>query len=295
MGISRAQPTMADSADSAGSLATSGTATRRPPLLELENVHKRFGGVRALAGARLTVTSAGSVHGLIGENGSGKSTLLGVLSGQLRPDSGIIRIGGEPVSLSSPLAALSHGIAMVSQENAVASDLTVAENILLGRRLVRHRFGISWQATRARAARVLEQLELDYSLDAPVGRLRPDQRQMVEIARALSLESRILILDEPTSSLSDDEVAALFKAIGRLKVAGVSTLFVSHRMAELFEICDDITVLRDGRTQGSGSTSSFTRGSLVELMVGAGKAPPRTRLRASRRAAAPNRVRSHSQ
>ncbi len=245
-----------------------GGAADPPPLLELIDIHKSFGGIRALNGAHLALDEPGIVHGLIGENGSGKSTLLGVLSGQLPPDAGEIRISGVPTSFNGPAAALANGIAMVSQETAVALDLTVAENILLGRRLVRGAAGISWRATKRRAVEILERLQLDYDPDATVRSLRPDQRQMVEIARALSLDSRILILDEPTSSLSDDEVLALFAAIRRLKVASVTTLFVSHRLAELFEICDELTVLRDGQTQGAGAMTGFTRDSLVDLMVG---------------------------
>jgi len=240
-----------------------------PPLLQLDGIHKRFGGICALRGAQLTLETPGTVHGLIGANGSGKSTLLGVLSGQLQPDAGTIRVDGEPTSFTSPAAAIKRGIAMVSQETAVVQELTVAENILLGRRLVRRRAGVSWRATRDRALGVLDRLQLDYDPEAYVRNLRPDQRQMVEIARALSLDSRILILDEPTSSLSDDEVRVLFSTIQRLKTQGVSTLFVSHRLGELFEICDELTVLRDGETAGSGPISGFNRSSLVGLMVGA--------------------------
>jgi ABC-type sugar transport system ATPase subunit len=239
------------------------------PLLQLNGIHKRFGGVRALNGARLTVRTPGTVHGLIGANGSGKSTLLGVLSGQLQPDAGTIRVDGQETTFASPVAAIKRGIAMVAQETAVAPELTVAENVLLGRRLVRRPAGLSWRATRARALGVLERLNLDYDPDACVRTLRPDQRQMVEIARALSLDSRVLILDEPTSSLSDDEVRTLFATVTTLKGEGVSTLFVSHRMAELFEICDELTVLRDGMTAGAGAIGDFSRDSLVALMVGA--------------------------
>ncbi len=257
--------------------------TEAPPLLHVAGVHKRFGGVRALDGADLTLAAPGTVHGLIGENGSGKSTLLGVLSGQLRPDAGTVHIDGRPRTFHDPSSAIAAGIVMVSQEIAVAPDLTVAENILLGRRLVRRGAGISWKATRERAVAVLERLDLDYDPEATVRSLRPDQRQMIEIARALSLQSRVVILDEPTSSLSDDEVGALFSAVRRLKENSVTTLFVSHRMAELFEICDELTVIRDGKTQGAGRADAFTRDSLVDLMVGPARSAlhgvddPRTR------------------
>jgi ABC-type sugar transport system ATPase subunit len=238
------------------------------PLLALTRIHKRFGGVHALRGAELTIARPGRVHVLLGENGSGKSTLLGVLSGQLRPDEGEIRLDGAPVLFSSPVAALAHGIAMVSQETAVAPDLTVAENVLLGRGLVRRWAGLSAKATRAKARAVLARLELDYDPDRLVRRLRPDQRQMVEIARALSTDARILILDEPTSSLTDDEVEALFGAIRQLKHQGVATVFVSHRLPELFAVGDEVTVLRDGCTVAQAPMSGFDARSLVDAMVG---------------------------
>ncbi|MCW3007934.1 MAG: transporter related protein [Solirubrobacterales bacterium] len=238
------------------------------PLLTLRGVHKRFGGVHALDGAELTISEPGVVHVLIGQNGSGKSTMLGVLSGQLRVDAGELRLDGQPVRFTSPVAALRHGIAMVSQETAVAPDLTVAENVLLGRGLVRRWSGLSPAATRKRAQEVLARLELDYDPRQLVRDLRPDQRQMVEIARALSTDARILILDEPTSSLTDDEVEGLFGAIRQLKTQGVATVFVSHRLPELFAIGDEVTVLRDGRTVAQAPLAHFDPHSLVEAMVG---------------------------
>jgi ABC-type sugar transport system ATPase subunit len=238
------------------------------PLLSLSSVQKRYGGVRALRGANFEIRAAGVVHGLLGENGSGKSTLLGILSGQVRPDGGEILVEGERVSFATPADALARGIAMVSQETAVAPQLSVTENILLGGRLVRSVTGINWRASRERAAAVLERLGLDYDLDAPVARLRPDQRQMIEIARALSMEARVLILDEPTSSLTDDEVASLFEVLANLKRNGVSTIFVSHRLGEILSICDEVTVLRDGCDVESGSVANYDAGSLVDAMVG---------------------------
>jgi ABC-type sugar transport system ATPase subunit len=238
------------------------------PHLELSGIHKRFGGVRALRGANLKISSQGVIHGLMGENGSGKSTLLGVLSGQLQPDEGQISVGGVPVSFANPTAALRGGIAMVSQESALASELTIAENIFLGRRMERRFGGINWRATRLRAAEVLERLELAYDPAWPVHRLRPDQRQMVEIARALSMETRVLILDEPTSSLTDDEVQALFRAVRQIKTTGVATIFVSHRFNEVFDLVDELTVLRDGGTAAEGSVGDFDPRTLVDAMVG---------------------------
>lgn len=241
--------------------------------LSLTGVMKSFGGVHALRGVDFHLSDRGSVHGLIGANGSGKSTLLGVLSGQLSPDAGTITLHGERVEFRDPAHALSHGIAMVSQESALAPHLSVAENILLGRRLSRSWWGIDWKSTKRCAAEVLERLDLDYDPEIAVSRLRPDQRQMVEIARALSIDTSVLILDEPTSSLSDDQVRSLFAAVRRLKSQGVSTIFVSHRLPELFELSDEITVLRDGLTVATGATGAFDHTTLVDAMVGEATAP----------------------
>jgi len=237
------------------------------PLLALSEVAKRFGGVQALDGACMTVSRPGVVHALAGENGSGKSTMLRILSGQIRADSGIVALAGEPVAFDEPADALKAGIAMVSQETSVAGNLSVAENVLLGH-LVRGRRGVDWPATHRRAADILARLELDYDTRWLVGRMRPDQRQLIEIARAMSTDVRVLILDEPTSSLTDDEVEGLFKAVGQLKRNGMATLFVSHRLDEVFSLSDEITVLRDGSTVAGGAISKFTKESLVTLMIG---------------------------
>ncbi len=238
------------------------------PLLQIRGLRRSFGGVHALRGANLSIARGGVVHGLIGENGSGKSTLLNVLSGQLPADAGTMRFGGAEVRFADPGKALKAGIAMVSQETAVALDLSVAENVLLGRRMVRGAAGIDWGRTRRDAASVLERLGLDYDPRWLVRALRPDQRQMVEIARAISFGAKLVILDEPTSSLTDDEVRELFTALNQLKSTGVSVLFVSHRLSELFEISDEVTVLRDGMTAGSALIADWTPESLVEAMVG---------------------------
>ncbi len=245
-----------------------GAAPGADARLELRNIQKHFGGVRALRGADMKVSSGGIVHGLMGENGSGKSTLLGVLSGQIQADDGQIFVNSELVNFASPTAALRGGIAMVSQETALADELTIAENIFLGRRMVRGLSGINWKATRHQAAEVLHRLELEYDPSWLVARLRPDQKQMVEIARALSMNTRVLILDEPTSSLTDDQVQALFRAVRQIKATGVATIFVSHRLDEVFDLVDELTVLRDGQTVAQGQVGEFTTRSLVDVMVG---------------------------
>ena len=166
------------------------------PLLSLSGLHKWFGGVHALNDARMVLEKTGVVHALMGANGSGKSTMLNILSGQLRPDEGAIRINGARVNFRSPIDALARGISMVSQETALAEDLSVAENVLLGHRLVKGRLGIDWRATEKRAREVLEQIGADFDPTWTVRSLRTDQKQMVEIARALSTDVKILVLDD---------------------------------------------------------------------------------------------------
>ena len=245
--------------------------TTSAPLLSMTGLHKWFGGVHALSGARMVLEKAGVVHALMGQNGSGKSTLLNILSGQLRPDEGTIEMRGTHVIFHSPPDALAHGISMVSQETALAEDLTVAENVLLGRRLVRGPMGIDWKATRDKARGILQQLGVDYDPGWIVRSLRPDQKQMVEIARALSTNVAILVLDEPTSSLTEEDTKGLFAVIRRLKEQGVCVIYVSHRLPEVFEICDEMTVLRDGVTVAEGRKEDFTPRSLIKAMVGSEK------------------------
>lgn len=257
------------SAPSAGTNVSAGDAEE---FLRLSSIHKRFGRVYALRGATLTVRR-GEVHSLMGANGSGKSTLLNVLSGQTAPDAGAIIIAGRPLRLGDPARALAAGIATVTQETTLVPELSAAENILLGPRKVRRWYGIDWRATRTLAPEVLEKLGADFAADAIVSSLRPDQQQMVEIARAVSLDARILLLDEPTSSLTESEVDALFGLIRTLKRHGLTTIFVSHRMNEVFEIADRVTVLRDGRTVESGAIDDYDPERIITAMVGRSMAP----------------------
>ena len=237
------------------------------PFLQAEALHKRYGGVHALRGARIAV-HPGEVHALVGENGSGKSTLLNILSGQIRPDSGTVSLAGRPVEFRNPTDALRGGIATVTQETTLAPELSITENVFLGRRMVRRGPLIDWPATRRRALAAVRRLGLDVDPSLPVRRLRPDQQQMVEIARALSIDARVLVLDEPTSSLTDDEVASLFGLVRNLRDEGVAIIFVSHRLKEVFDLADRITVLRDGRTVGEAPVGELDRPTLIHLMVG---------------------------
>jgi ABC-type sugar transport system ATPase subunit len=236
-------------------------------LLDAEGLHKRYGGVRALNGASLAV-SAGEIHALVGENGSGKSTLLKIISGQQRPDAGTVALAGTPLTFRSPTDALRQGIATVTQETTLAPDLSVAENIFLGHRMARRAGIVRWNATRRAAGAALRRLGVEVDPSLPVHRLRADERQMVEIARALSMDARVLILDEPTSSLTEDEVQSLFRAVRALREQGVATIFVSHRLKEVYDLVDRITVLRDGVTVGTGSAQELDRTRLIKLMVG---------------------------
>jgi ABC-type sugar transport system ATPase subunit len=237
------------------------------PFLQAEALHKRYGGVHALRGARIAV-HPGEVHALVGENGSGKSTLLNILSGQIRPDAGTVSLAGRPVAFRNPTDALRGGIATVTQETTLAPELSITENVFLGHRMVRRGPLIDWHATRRRALAAVRRLGLDVDPSLPVRRLRPDQQQMVEIARALSIDARVLVLDEPTSSLTDDEVASLFGLVRNLRNEGVAIIFVSHRLKEVFDLADRITVLRDGRTVGEAPAAELDRPALIHLMVG---------------------------
>jgi ABC-type sugar transport system ATPase subunit len=241
-------------------------------LLSVSGIHKRFGGVHALRGADLAVRR-GEVHSLVGANGSGKSTLLNILSGQVAPDAGTIVLDGEPVRFRDPSRALASGIATVTQETTLVPELSVAENILLGPRKVRRWFGIDWRASRRRAAEIQKLLGAEFSVDDRVSELPPDQQQLVEIARAISMNARVLLLDEPTSSLTETEVESLFGLVRSLKSRGLTTIFVSHRMSELFALADRLTILRDGRTVEVGEIDSYDPERVIERMVGAVPAP----------------------
>ena len=242
-------------------------AVAATPVLRAAAVRKRYGGVQALRDASLEL-HAGEVHGLCGENGSGKSTLLGVMSGRVVPDAGRLLLDGRDVRFRDASEALAAGIATVTQETTLVPELSVAENIFLGPRKPRTWRGIDWRETRRRAARLLRSLDCAVGLETPAGELRPNLQQLVEIARALSTNARVLVLDEPTSSLADDEVEALFSAVRALEDSGVAIVFVSHRLKEIFAIADRVTVLRDGDVVGGGAISEFDERSLIHLMIG---------------------------
>jgi ribose transport system ATP-binding protein len=234
-------------------------------LLSMRGISKRFGAVEALRQVDIDVEE-GSVHALIGENGAGKSTLMKVLSGAIAPDCGTMLFGGAPLRNISPQSARRHGIAMIYQELTLAPHLTVAGNVSLGAEQSR------WGIVRREAMGLCEALQTlgheEIAPDAPVGRLSIAQRQIAEIARALCHKARLIVMDEPTSSLPAQDAAALFAAIKRLQRTGVTIIYISHFLEELREIADCYTVLRDGRSVGSGLMSPGALQEVVRLMVG---------------------------
>jgi ABC-type sugar transport system ATPase subunit len=237
-----------------------------PAALETIGLVKRFPGVLALSDVSLTL-EAGEVHGLVGQNGAGKSTLINILSGMYLADEGELRVGGERVSIAGARRALSLGIATVYQELSLLPNLTIAENLALGCE-PRSR-GFLNRSAMARSARsALERLGLSLDPSILVGNLSLAEKQMVEIAKALSLDPRILILDEPTAPLGRQESDQLFAAIARTKEQGVAILYVSHRFAEVLELCDTVTVLRNGRHVVTTRLEGWTESRLTDAMIG---------------------------
>jgi len=241
--------------------------TSPPPRLRVQGVARSFGATRALDGVDLEV-AAGEVHAVLGENGAGKSTLMRILAGALRPDAGRLELDGASYAPAGPLAARRAGVAVVHQELNLAPHLTVAENLVLG--VEAHRLGwLRPGAWRPRIAAVLGRLgHPELRPDVPVGRLAPAARQLVEIARALLGEARLLVLDEPTSSLGLEDIHHLFRIVRDLAAGGVSVLYVSHFLEEVREVADRYTVLRDGRTVAAGSLAGTSLEELVGVMLG---------------------------
>ena len=238
------------------------------PLLSLQSISKAFGGTPALREVSLTI-EAGEALGLIGENGAGKSTLIKILSGVHQPDAGEILWNVEPTKFSGPIAALRAGIATIHQELADFENLTVAENLMLGEPWPRHWWGgTNWSALNAEAQRRLEACELKLNPRAMFYTLSPAQRQEVAIARSLAHKAKLLILDEPTASLTEPEVERLFAHLARLKAAGVAILYVSHRLDEILKLTNRVVVLRDGARVTEYPTADATISRMVRDMVG---------------------------
>ncbi|EKO3920395.1 ribose ABC transporter ATP-binding protein RbsA [bacterium 19MO03SA05] len=237
------------------------------PILALSQIDKAFPGVKALDQACLNVYP-GRVMALMGENGAGKSTLMKVLTGIYSKDAGTIDYQGQPASFKGPRDSQQAGISIIHQELNLIPQLTIAENIFLGREKTSAFGRILWQEMYAEADQLLARLNVKHSAKTLLGELSLGEQQMVEIAKALSFESKVIIMDEPTDALTDTETASLFKVINELRDQGCGIVYISHRLKEIFEICDDITVLRDGKFIGQCQVSETDEDGLIEMMVG---------------------------
>jgi len=237
-------------------------------ILELHSISKSFPGVQALDNVDFDLRP-GEIHALVGENGAGKSTLVKVISGVYQPDAGEIRLQGRPVTFPNPLVAQQHGVAAIYQEPTLFPDLSIAENIFIGHQPVRSvTRRVDWKRMYEQAGELLSSLGVKLDPRARVRGLSVAQQQMVEIAKALSLNARILIMDEPTSALTLRDVADLFRITRRLREAGTSIIFISHRLGEAFELADRITVLRDGHYIGTRAVKDTTTDEVIRMMVG---------------------------
>jgi rhamnose transport system ATP-binding protein len=233
----------------------------------LVGVSKSFAATQALSDVSLDLRAA-EVHGLVGENGAGKSTLVKILAGVHQPDTGTITLDGEPIVISGPAHARALGIAVVHQEPRLFPDLSVAENVFIGHAPAGPLGIVDWGAMRRQARTLFEGLDVRFDVQAPVRGLSMADQQLIEIAKALSVDAKVLILDEPTASLSAHEVERLFAIVRGLRDRGTAVLFVSHRLGEVFDLCDTATVLRDGKHVVTTSTRELTTADLIRHMVG---------------------------
>jgi ribose transport system ATP-binding protein len=241
--------------------------TDAKPVLRLENIVKTFPGVRALDGVSFSVMP-GEVHALMGENGAGKSTLMKVLGGIHQPDGGTIYMGDDAVVMAGPLEAKAKGIVFIHQELSLAEELSVAENIYLGELPTKSLGRVDWARLADQTNAILKKLNVGFDANTRVGDLSIANQQMVEIARALTVDAKAVIFDEPTASLTDSEKVVLFDVIADLQATGVGIIYISHRMEEIFKITDRVTVLRDGQYQGTVETAESTEESVTQMMIG---------------------------
>ncbi|MEH8136829.1 ribose ABC transporter ATP-binding protein RbsA [Gallibacterium anatis] len=237
------------------------------PILKLDNICKSFPGVRALYNAGLSVYP-GRVMALMGENGAGKSTLMKILTGIYSKDSGSIHYQGQEVTFKNPKMSQLAGISIIHQELNIIPNLTIAENIFLGREFTNKFGGIDWKKMTTESEKLLKRLKIKHSPTTPVEQLSLGELQMIEIAKALSFDAKVIIMDEPTDALTDTETDALFNVIRELKQQNCGIVFISHRMQDIFTICDDVTVLRDGELIAERSLKDINEEQLIELMVG---------------------------
>ncbi len=255
------------------------------PLISVQGVRKEFPGVVALDGASLDL-HAGEVIGLVGKNGAGKSTLIKVLAGVEQPDAGHVLIDGEPVSLSTPHDATARGLAFVHQEISQAQTLTVAENVLLGLGYPKRGPLVSWRQLHARTREILARLDARIDPGELVARLSPAQQRLVMIGRALAQKARLLVLDEPSAALTEDEIEQLHKVVAHLASEGVTVIYISHRLDEILAVSSRVIVMRDARVVADHATAELTHRRLVELITGGATDIVRTRAERDRPAPA---------
>ena len=233
---------------------------------EMRGISKSFPGVKALNNVGFSVAE-GEVRALVGENGAGKSTLMKILNGNYKKDTGSILIDGKEVDITDPQVADAHGITIIFQELNLVDELSIAENIFAGRLAKRGKL-VNWKELNERAKVLLERISFDVDPRKLVGDLTVAEKQMVEIAKALSRNSRIILMDEPSATLTKKELDALFQIIRDLKKSGIAVIYISHRMEEIFEICETVTVMRDGQIIGTRDIDKVSSDELVEMMVG---------------------------
>ena len=235
-------------------------------LLQMQGIGKEFPGVKALEGVHLSVR-AGQVHALLGENGAGKSTLIKILSGAYTRDEGEILFEGRPVDIRTPADAERLGISTIYQEFNLTQHMTIAENIFLGH-LPKKAGRVDWSTVRRRSRELLDSLDVGLDVDTLTGSLTVAQQQMVEIAKALNRNTRVLIMDEPSAVLGERDIERLFDVVRRLQASGIGIVYISHRLKEIFELADEVTVLKDGRYVDTRKVADVTMDDLVRLMVG---------------------------
>lgn len=235
--------------------------------IEMKGINKAFGGNSVLQNAGFTLTD-GEIHALMGENGAGKSTLMKILTGVYTRDAGIVTVDGVEVTYKSAQEAEQAGIVFIHQELNVLFDLTVEENMFLGKE-IHNRFGVcDKKAMRAEVKKILDKLGVDIDITAKMDTLSIGQQQMIEIAKALMVDAKVIIMDEPTAALTQKETLVLFKVVRALREKGVSIVYISHRMEEIFELCDRITILRDGQYVGTRNISETNMAEVVKMMIG---------------------------
>ena len=237
------------------------------PILQMSGIVKTFPGVKALNGANLNIY-AGRVMALLGENGAGKSTMMKVMTGIYEKDAGTLHYQGNEVRFKGPKDSQEQGVSIIHQELNLIPELSIAENIFLGREKTNSFGKIDWQGMYQSAQALLDMLEVPFDPQTKVGKLSIGEQQMVEIAKALSFSSNVIVMDEPTDALTDKETESLFKVIRQLKAEGKGIVYISHRLKEIFQICDDVTVMRDGTFIAETAVADLTEDKIIEQMVG---------------------------